>query len=421
MSTVWRWLSRFVLTLLAVFMVLAAIWTYGRLTSPTAVQRKAMAMMEAQPPVAEGENGLELLFALPEPPSEPFPNAIRCDEATPCIAAIESAPEANAAAIEAWRPRLEAAQRALRAPVYRETRMAFDFTNALPSYQDTTSLDTLRAFEFASGNTAGALSGACLDASAARRWATEPDTLLQAMLGIAIFRQHTALIADMRQRAPTDPLPASCAALAEAPNAAVEGSLCPALRGEYRYQVRMLPSLLEPGEAAATAFERARMRIGSDLDSLLGMSAESFAGACTEEAAQAAREDRAIQLQAPTIRWVDHVSNPTGATLMEISVPAYRDYFERQLDHVARRRLLAALLQMGVMDASLTPQQRFDALPDDLRNGPRPLVLATDGSALSVPIRARRGEEQEPNGARLPLPLASAADSAVPPESAPAQ
>lgn len=421
MSTVWRWLSKALMLLLLCVLVLAAIWWYGRLTSPTAVQREAMEVMEAQPPLAEGENGLELLFALPEPPSEPFPNAIRCDEATPCIAAIESAPEANAAAIEAWRPRLEAAQRALRAPVYRETRMAFDFTNALPSYQDTTSLDTLRAFEFASGNTAGALSGACLDASAARRWATEPDTLIQAMLGIAIFRQHASLIADMRQRAPSDPLPASCAALAEAPDAAVEGSLCPALRGEYRYQARMLPSLLEQGEAVATTFERAGMRIGSDLDSLLGMSAESFAGACTEEAAHAAREDRAVQLQAPTIRWVDHVSNPTGATLMEISVPAYRDYFERQLDHVARRRLLAALLQMDVMDAELTPQQRFAALPDDLRNGPRPLVLTEDGRTMTVQIRGHRSDDQEPNGARLPLRLSPAAASAEPTEPAPVQ
>lgn len=35
MTTVWRWFSRILLVLLAMLALLAAVWAYGRLTSPT--------------------------------------------------------------------------------------------------------------------------------------------------------------------------------------------------------------------------------------------------------------------------------------------------------------------------------------------------------------------------------------------------
>jgi len=93
--------------------------------------------------------------------------------------------------------------------------------------------------------------------------------------------------------------------------------------------------------------------------------------------------------------------------MLDAGMPGYASLFERQLDHVARRRLLAALLQMDAMDPVLSPQQRFDALPTELRDGPRPLILAADGSALTVPIRAPRAAHQEHDGPRLPLALRS--------------
>lgn len=158
-----------------------------------------------------------------------------------CIALIESAPEASAAAIESYRARLEAAARALHAPVFRDLRTGAG-VNDLPDYAPVNQLDSLRALDFAAGNTLGALSAACEDARGALRWATNPNTLLEAQLGIAMFRQQAAQIADMRVRAPGDALPASCAALAEPPDAAKEGTLCAAMRGEYRWLAQLLPS-----------------------------------------------------------------------------------------------------------------------------------------------------------------------------------
>ncbi|MGL6291223.1 MAG: hypothetical protein ACRC2H_11080, partial [Silanimonas sp.] len=271
----------------------------------------------------------------------------------------------------------------------------------------------------AAGNTAGALSSACADAQGAARWAVEPDTLTQGMIGIAAFRQHASLIADMRRRAPGDAPPTSCVALAEPPDAAAEGTLCHALRGEWRWQKRTFPSL----EAGMRGDEAAWWPAWStsllyDTDWILARSAEHFAHSCGEANAQAAGEDRALALSAPPPRWVDHVAFPLSVTLSDIAFPAYTDYAERQLDFVAQRRVLAAVLQMDAMPAALSNAERFAALPAALRDGPRPLLLADDGMSVALPLRARRSE-QEGGELRLPLPDRAAAsvpgDATAPP------
>jgi hypothetical protein len=134
MSTVWRWLSRLLLLLLVLVAGVAAIWAYGRMTSPTAEQRAAIAVMQVDEP-GEGENGFDLMVALPPEPEPRLADVLRCDERESCIAAIEAAPEASAAAIEASRARLEAAARALRAPVFRNLRnVGVPGVSDLPSY-----------------------------------------------------------------------------------------------------------------------------------------------------------------------------------------------------------------------------------------------------------------------------------------------
>ncbi|MGL6291637.1 MAG: hypothetical protein ACRC2H_13180, partial [Silanimonas sp.] len=128
-------------------------------------------------------------MALPKAPGA-FPPAVSCGDADDdaCIATIESAPEANAAALEPFRPQLEAAAKALRAPVFRDRREVVQMgVDEIPPFQAVVQIDSLRALDFSAGNTAGALSSACADAQGAARWAVEPDTLIQARIGVAAF------------------------------------------------------------------------------------------------------------------------------------------------------------------------------------------------------------------------------------------
>lgn len=404
MSTLWRWLSRLLLVLSVPVVLLAAIWTYGRMTFPTPAQQAAIDLMARDEP-AEGENGHDLLMALPPGPESGLPNDLRCDERASCIDAIEAAPEASAAAIEASRERLEAAARALRAPVFRNPgTSAMPGVDDLPPYEPITSIDALRALQFSAGQTVEALDAVCTDTLGAVRWATNPDILIHAMIGIAIVRQNAHLIADMRRRAPSDPLPPSCRALAEAPDPAVEGTLCNALRGEWRYQRRMLPEL-ERQMAASTEWYWSKpiAPLVNDVNWQFAVSAQHFASACGEKARRSASEDRADALEAPPLRWVDRIAFAISAQLMDLSAAGYRDYAVQQLDYVAMRRLLAALLQMEAMPATRSSTERFAALPPALRDGPRPLVLAADGRSIEVPLRSRR-YEQAGNVMRLALP-----------------
>lgn len=400
MATFTRVLFRLFLVVLLLLGIVAAIWAYGRLTSPTAAQEAAIAVMQADEP-GEGENGFPMMLALPEAPQGPVPAALNCGMPSQptCIALIESAPEASAAAIESYRARLEAAARALHAPVFRDLRTGAG-VNDLPAYAAVNQLDSLRALDFAAGNTLGALSAACEDARGALRWTMNPNTLLEAQLGIAMFRQQAGQIADMRFRAPGDALPASCAALAEPPDAAKEGTLCAAMRGEYRWLAQLLPSADD--ELPAGSGPQWMAPLLHDVDWLLARSAERHAGTCGPAAETAAREDRATGFATLEQRWVDRVAFPVSVVLDEIATPALSDYAERQLDFVAKRRLLAALLQMEAMDPALTNAERFAALPAALRDGPRPLALAADGSQISVPMRAERSRQEGPE-ARLPL------------------
>lgn len=403
MSLVWRGLSRLLIVLLALILLLAAIWTYGRLTSPTAAQHAAIELMQRDEP-GEGENGFELLMALPPGPEGGLPAVLRCDERASCIAAIEAAPEASAAAMEASRERLEVAARALRAPVFRDRRTTADIMYNLPPYEPVTSIDTLRGFEFSTGQTAEALDAACTDTLGAVRWATNPDILIDAMIGIVIVHQNAHLIADMRRRAPDDAVPASCAVLATPPDPAVEGTVCAAMRGEWHYQRRMFPEL-ERQLAAAPEWHWSKpiAPLVNDVDWQLATSAQHFASACSEEARRAAAGDRAHALEAPPLRWVDRIAFAGSAVLMDIATPAYRDYTERQLDYVAMRRLLAALLQMEGMPVGLSNAERFAALPAEFREGPRPLAFDPSINAVSVPLRSRRYEQND-NVMRLSLP-----------------
>lgn len=196
--------------------------------------------MQASTQDASGENGFPLLLDISGWPEDGLPAALRCGEADDCIAVMDAAPDLHAELADTWRPLLLQAQRALRAPAFRDEREEISFSSPFPYFEPVIHLDTLRALEFLDAGSQKALAESCLDARAAIRWATANDTLITARIGMAIFRRHARLIADMRRRAPQDPLPAECVPLAQAPDPAVEGTLCNVLRGEWHYRQRTL-------------------------------------------------------------------------------------------------------------------------------------------------------------------------------------
>lgn len=388
MSTVWRWLSRLLMALLVPVVLLAAIWSYGRLTSPTPAQREAVALMTARPAPPAGDNGFVMLMALPEAPDDGAPPMPVCGDEVSCIDVIEAAPEQASAAIAARRDWLESGALALRAPAFRDLRTEATVADSLPPYLAMSQTRVLRAFDFATGQTTAALAAACEDALGSVRRAADPDVLIDGMLGIAILRQHAALIAEMRRRAPADPLPTACLALANPPDPAAEGTLWPALRGEWSWLTRVMADMNAQVPSEAPAWS---LPVLHDPEWLLARTAERFAPHCGAAAADAARADRVTEFALIEPRWVDRVAQPVSVILDQVASPAYTDYAERQLDFVAQRRLLAAFLQMDAMDAALTPAQRFEALPETLRAGPRPLRFNASMGRLSVPLRGRNG------------------------------
>jgi hypothetical protein len=366
---------------------IAALYAYGRLTTPTPSQREALALMQARAPLPEGENGFPLLMAAPPPEGE-WPGTLNCrGEGASCLDAVQSVPEAHEAALQANAAALDAAERALRAPVFRNPDAAPAPEDALPPFQMLMRLPARRAFDFAAGREAEALDAACRDAGDVARWSRHQDSLIHAMIAVAGFRQSAPLIAELRARSPGIDLPASCLALAEAPDPASEGLICDGVRAEWRMIDRMSASVIDQVPPA----HRTGARWLHSPEQFSARSAERFAGYCGPAAVDAAVNDRldGASLDVPP-RAIDRLSFPVSHILAEIAGGSvYADYWERQLDHVARRRLLAAFLQMDAMGASLTPAQRFDALPSALRDGPRPLRFDASTGRLSVPLRGR--------------------------------
>jgi hypothetical protein len=387
----------------------AALYAYGRLTTPTPSQRDALALMQESAPMPEGENGFPLLMVA-SPPEGDWPMALSCrGEGASCLDAVQSAPEAHEAALQANAAALQAAERALRAPVFRNPDATPAPEDALPPFQMLMRLPARRAFDFAAGREVEALDAVCRDAGDFARWSREQDSLIHAMIAVAGFRQSAPLIAEMRARSPGIALPASCVALAEAPDVTAEGLICDGVRAEWRMIDGVSASMISHVPEA----QRAGAHWLHSPEQFSARSAERMAGYCVPAAVDAALHDDigSARLDVPP-RAIDRLSFPVSHILAEIAGgPMYADYWERQLDHVARRRLLAAFLQMEAMPAGLSNAERFAALPAELRDGPRPLRFDAQANTLGVALRGRQHDGAPGNEALLMLPSVSPASA----------
>jgi hypothetical protein len=283
-------------------------------------------------------------------------------------------------------------------------------TDVLPPFQMVIRLSARRAFEFAAGRESAALGATCRDAADFARWSREQDSMVHAMIAVAGFRQSAALIGEMRARAPTVPMPDACLVLAALPDPAAEGLICDGLRSEWR----MIDGIgMSVGDQVPEA-QRPSVHWLHSPEQFSARSAERMVGYCGPAAVDAALRDDidGARLDAPP-RAIDRLSFPVSHILGEIAGGVmYADYWERQLDHVARRRLLAAFLQMDAMPTGLSNAERFAALPVALRDGPRPLRFDAGANTLGVALRGRQHDGAPGNEARLTLP-------SVPPALAP--
>ena len=220
-----------------------------------------------------------------------------------------------------------------------------------------------------------------------------------------MFRDTAWLIGEMRAPDPSVPLPVACAPLMDVPDPATEGAACAMLAAEWRHRQRVMPAM--EAKARGGGLSGLLQPVLHDGRWLAARSAERFATACGAAGAEAARADRLPTLSAPPRRGVDHVAFPLSIRLDGLEAPAYGVYIERLLDHAARRRLLAAGLRMGAMDPAMAGTARFEALPEALRGGPRPLAFDARNGTLLVPMRGP--QTHLPTGAvaeeRLRIPV----------------
>lgn len=274
------WLRRIGIVLLALFVLLAALWSASRLLGPTAEQRRAVATFEAQP-APSGSNAFPALWLLQWDVPEPEQAAVVAEdaerlralppwgdpartEAMRDLAGVAAGRYEDLAAGLADAPascgpreggcleRVRAERDAHAARLQRSSRLVdrvqavFDhdhYRSLLPAAVDVPAPplqlmslgQTRHALHFVDGETDAALAGTCRRLGGWRRIAGNADSLLMAMYAVAGIQGGGALLADMlAELPPGHALPPACAA-ALSPPRPDEMSLCTAMRGEWEF------------------------------------------------------------------------------------------------------------------------------------------------------------------------------------------
>lgn len=250
---------------------------------------------------------------------------------------------------------------------------------------------TAHALAHVQGRSADALAGLCNDTRTAKMLMTHSDGLMPAVLGASMLRGNVGVLAQVLAELPADhPLPASCDGVFTVTQASAL-SLCPAMRGEFRFVTEGLSRMEQP--MAVLVWDRDKSKARTAL---------AMQGACTDAAGQALVADRALFIEPPVpSSWrFECVANMVGCVLGDIAAPAYRSYALRLQDAGASLRLAEALLWLRA-NPHADAAEALAAMPAQLRDGERPLHLSDDGRHLQVALYAKAGNEEP---LRLPLP-----------------
>ncbi len=402
-----KWL---LLSLVVLVLLYLAVLAYARLTTPTAAQREAIAVLEARIPARAGE-GVPLLhyarrldvaeadiaaaFARdvaaaraggdPPPPAAsfaPLPDLLLRCRGADCLTLVRAEP-AFAEVIAAWAPVRDRVARALAS----ESLASGNEGGLIPPLQVLRVGESAHALAFVGGDRAAAIDALCVDLGHVRRHAAASATsVVAAMVYGDGFARRAELLAAMLAEAPDLALPPSCTALAAPPAAPLAAPFCDAMAGELAI-FREFHGVAAQARARREGFDRAAEALFEDRQAREGFLAQRYAVFCSPAAEEALRADEPAGLPGPgeVYRLVDRVglwlvTEPTFA-VDEI----YLGYFKRAADHVAMQRLLAARLLLHGMDPSRPMAERLAALPDWVHSPTRRVEATPDGAALGLP------------------------------------
>lgn len=407
-----KWLT---LCLLALVLLYSAVLAYARLTTPTAAQREAIAVLEARMPAGTGE-GVPLLHyarrldvaeadlaaayardvaaARAGQDAQVQPDAasalpdllLRCSGAD-CLALVRAEP-AFADVIAAWEPVRDRVARALASDSLASRNEGAPAM--MPAWQVLAVGESAHALAFARGDRAAAIDALCVDAGHLRRHVrVSSSSLIATMLYGGFFSRHAELLSAMLAESPDVPLPPSCAALMAPPDEPLSAPFCDAMAGELSF-TREFQRVLDRERATQGAFDRAAFALLDDAQAREGFFAERLAGFCTLEAEAALRADdpAGFPVPAPRYRLVDRIGLWSVIEPVDIGEQAFAGYFQRAADHVAMQRLLAARLLLHGTDPAAPLAGRLAALPAWVHSPTRRIEATPEGDALVLPSMA---------------------------------
>ncbi|MEA5125251.1 hypothetical protein [Xanthomonas floridensis] len=412
-------------------------------------QRQALAQLRQPLPPLRGANMFAALwslsYAVPEaqretvlaqdverlnrlPPGVPFRSAVADYPRLPswpatapalcsasaggCLQRVREQPQAYADALAAQAPMLSRMRALANYTDYRSPfRPRADMT--LPELPRMPLSMTASALDFVQGRTTQALSDVCTSAQVARVLLRSSDNLAVTMIGAAMLRGNAQLFADMLAELPAQPpLPAQCA-VAFAPAAMEEISLCNALHGESRLVFSMLQDAsVQDGDR--DWLDRISPRL-LDRERTQALLAPTFTWACSAPVRALLAQDQALppgMVATPDTATVACVANATGCLLVSAARPDYANYQHKLQDTAAAVRAVTALLWLRDRLADTRPlAQRLAELPPALRGQMRPLQADGDGKHLTIARYARR--EEGAGDDRWPVPASRLAERAT--------
>lgn len=216
---------------------------------------------------------------------------------------------------------------------------------------------TRLAWQFSRGEVNPALSGACDGARVWRQIGAHSDSLLVRGVSTGYVEGYMNLLARLLGELPlSQEIPASCA-VAFAPPAVADASICEAMRGEFSIAKHYIRQLAREGGADSPTIKSASPNgLLWDTEKTVAILAAGNAWACSNETITAIQSDiRVDPSRARLGPWrLECVANFAGCVHTHMAFPAYDSYQWSAQDHAARLELMAVLLHL-----------REDANPDE--------------------------------------------------------